>query len=51
MVIADSFTTSIFKASFLRLFAKDSEGHLQMGFNATFDVQVSGFVSGQANVC
>jgi protein transport protein SEC23 len=40
IVIADSFTTSIFKQSFLRLFTKDADGHLQMGFNATFDVQV-----------
>lgn len=40
MVISDSFATSIFKESFLRLFGKDAEGHLLMGFNATFDVQV-----------
>lgn len=40
MVIADSFATSIFKTSFHRLFDKDAEGHLRMGFNATFDVQV-----------
>ncbi len=41
MVISDSFTTSIFKQTFLRVFSKDAEGHLQMGFNATLDVQVS----------
>ncbi|KAF9512932.1 hypothetical protein BS47DRAFT_1317957 [Hydnum rufescens UP504] len=41
IVIADSFTTSIFKQSFLRLFTKDADGHLQMGFNATFDVQTT----------
>lgn len=40
MVISDSFATSIFKTSFHRLFDKDAEGHLRMGFNATFDVQV-----------
>ncbi len=40
MIISDSFTTAIFKQSFLRTLAKDEEGHLQMGFNGTFDVQV-----------
>ncbi|EEB86688.1 hypothetical protein MPER_16266, partial [Moniliophthora perniciosa FA553] len=27
--------------SFLRIFNKDDQGHLQMGFNATFDVQTT----------
>lgn len=40
IVLSDSFTTSIFKQSFLRIFNKDEQGHLTMGFNATFDVQV-----------
>ena len=40
MVLSDAFSTSIFKQSFLRIFAKDEQGHLEMGFNATFDVQV-----------
>lgn len=40
MILSDSFATSIFKQSFQRIFAKDDEGNLQMGFNATFDVQV-----------
>jgi protein transport protein SEC23 len=40
IVLSDSFATSIFKQSFLRLFNKDDQGHLPMGFNATFDVQV-----------
>jgi len=40
MVLSDSFTTSIFKQSFLRAFNKDDQGNLAMGFNATFDVQV-----------
>jgi protein transport protein SEC23 len=41
MIISDSFTTAIFKQSFLRTFGKDAQGWLQMGFNATFDVLVS----------
>ena len=40
MILADSFTMSIFKQSFQRVFTKDEQGHLEMGFNATFDVQV-----------
>lgn len=40
MILADSFNTAIFKQSFQRVFQKDSQGHLQMGFNATLDVQV-----------
>ncbi|KAK4046985.1 GTPase-activating protein S23 [Microbotryomycetes sp. JL201] len=41
MILADSFNMSIFKQSFQRVFAKDDAGDLQMGFNATFDVQTS----------
>lgn len=41
MVLSDAFTTSIFKQSFLRVFTKDEQGHLEMGFNATFDVQTT----------
>lgn len=41
LLLADAFTTSIFKQSFLRLFNKDSEGYLLMGFNATFDIKTS----------
>lgn len=40
ILLSDSFATSIFKQGFLRLFSKDDNGHLNMGFNATFDVQV-----------
>ena len=40
IVLSDSFATSIFKQSFLRVFNKDDQGNLAMGFNATFDVQV-----------
>jgi protein transport protein SEC23 len=43
LVLSDSFATAIFKQSFLRVFDKDEQGHLQMGFNATFDVQVGAF--------
>ncbi|ORX93438.1 copii coat protein [Basidiobolus meristosporus CBS 931.73] len=41
MVLADSFNTAIFKQSFQRMFAKDAQGHLAMGFNATLDVQTT----------
>ena len=45
MVLSDSFATSIFKQSFLRMFNKDDQDQLEMGFNATFDVQVAHLVS------
>ncbi|KAL7412681.1 hypothetical protein BDY24DRAFT_392338, partial [Mrakia frigida] len=41
LVLSDSFAMAIFKQSFLRTFATDSNGHLKMGFNATFDVQTT----------
>ncbi|CCE72489.1 Piso0_000067 [Millerozyma farinosa CBS 7064] len=41
LLLTDSFTTSIFKQSFLRLFNKDAEGYLLMGFNTTFDIKTS----------
>ncbi|KAI8983076.1 protein transporter SEC23 [Pilobolus umbonatus] len=41
MILADSFNTAIFKQSFQRIFQKDSQGHLQMGFNAVMDVQTT----------
>lgn len=40
MVLSDSFTTAIFKQSFQKMFEKDAEGHLKMGFNGTLAVQV-----------
>lgn len=40
MILSDSFTTAIFKQSFQRIFNKDAQSNLQMGFNATIDVQV-----------
>ncbi|KAI8891323.1 protein transporter SEC23 [Backusella circina FSU 941] len=41
IILADSFNTAIFKQSFQGIFTKDSQGHLQMGFNATMDVQTT----------
>ncbi|KAG1889016.1 uncharacterized protein F5891DRAFT_1074407, partial [Suillus fuscotomentosus] len=41
IVLSDSFATSIFKQSFLRMFNKDDQDFLQMGFNMTFDVQTT----------
>ncbi|GMM34095.1 GTPase-activating protein [Saccharomycopsis crataegensis] len=41
LVLSDAFTTFIFKQSFLRLFDKDEEGYMKMGFNATFEVKTS----------
>lgn len=41
MVLSDGFQTAIFRQSFIRAFAKDSRGFLDMGFNATFEVQTS----------
>ena len=40
IVLSYSFATSTFKQSFLRMFNKDASGFLEMGFNATFNVQV-----------
>jgi protein transport protein SEC23 len=41
MIMADSFSTSIFRQSFQRLFVKAADGNLSMAFNATLDVQTS----------
>lgn len=41
LLLTDAFTTSIFKQSFLKLFNKDSEDYLLMGFNATLDIKTS----------
>jgi protein transport protein SEC23 len=40
MILADSFQMGIFKQSFGKIFEKDEKGDLNMGFNATLDVQV-----------
>ncbi|KAJ2305816.1 GTPase-activating protein S23 [Coemansia sp. RSA 2611] len=41
MVLTDSFVTAIFKQSFQRVLEKDDAGDLQMGFNATLEVQTT----------
>ncbi|KAJ2501986.1 GTPase-activating protein S23 [Coemansia sp. RSA 1972] len=41
MVLTDSFVTAIFKQSFQRVLDKDEAGDLQMGFNATLEVQTT----------
>lgn len=51
MILADSFNTAIFKQSFQRVFQKDSQGHLQMGFNATLDVQVCVYIHCKERPC
>lgn len=49
MVLSDSFATTIFKEAFFRIFDKDEQGFLLMGFNGTFDVQVCPLVVDIAN--
>lgn len=41
LLLTDAFTTSIFKQSFLKLFNKDADNYLLMGFNATLDIKCS----------
>ncbi|EGW29961.1 uncharacterized protein SPAPADRAFT_144148 [Spathaspora passalidarum NRRL Y-27907] len=41
VVMSDSFTTTIFKQSFLRFFKKDQDEYLDMGFNATLEIKTS----------
>ena len=41
IILSDSFNTAIFKQSFTRLFVKDEDGFLKMGFNAVMEVQTS----------
>lgn len=41
MVLSDSFTTSIFKQSFMRLFNTDPQGFLEMAFLGTLTVRTS----------
>ncbi|CAD6500762.1 BgTH12-06469 [Blumeria graminis f. sp. triticale] len=38
MVLTDSFTASMFKQSFIRIFEKDGDDNLLMGFNASLEV-------------
>ncbi|TPX32373.1 hypothetical protein SmJEL517_g04553 [Synchytrium microbalum] len=41
MVLSDAFHMTIFKESFIRMFTKDADGALTMGFNALLDVQTT----------
>lgn len=41
IVLADAFTTSIFKQSFLRVFNKSEDGFLQMGLSGNLEVKLS----------
>ncbi|KAI8912659.1 hypothetical protein EDD86DRAFT_201949 [Gorgonomyces haynaldii] len=41
IVLSDSFTMALFKSSFTRIFNKDQEGFLRMGFNATLEVHTT----------
>ncbi len=38
VVMGDSFNSSLFKQTYQRVFEKDNNGHLKMGFNATIEV-------------
>ena len=41
MILGDSFNTSLFKQTWQKVFAKDSQGqNLKMAFNASFEVKV-----------
>ncbi|KAG2359577.1 hypothetical protein BDR07DRAFT_1488030 [Suillus spraguei] len=46
IVLSDSFATSILKQSLLRMFNKDDQDFLQMGFNVTFDTTKESKFSG-----
>jgi protein transport protein SEC23 len=41
IVLADSFSSNIFKQSFIRMFNKDQDGFMKIGFNATLEVNCS----------
>jgi protein transport protein SEC23 len=38
MILTDSFTSSMFRQSFVKIFDKDADDNLLMGFNANFEV-------------
>jgi hypothetical protein len=41
MILGDSFNTSLFKQTWQKMFAKDSQGqNFKMAFNASFEVKV-----------
>uniref|UniRef100_A0A915BSI6 Protein transport protein SEC23 n=4 Tax=Parascaris univalens TaxID=6257 RepID=A0A915BSI6_PARUN len=42
VVMGDSFNSSLFKQTYQRVFEKDANGNLKMGFNATMEVKVGG---------
>ncbi|KAK9898719.1 hypothetical protein P389DRAFT_141717 [Cystobasidium minutum MCA 4210] len=41
MILSDSFNTKIFEQSFVKIFERDENDEIAMGFNATFDVQTT----------
>ena len=41
LLLTDSFSTAIFKQSYLRLFSKDEDGYLKMAFNGKLTVKTS----------
>ncbi|KIK20610.1 hypothetical protein PISMIDRAFT_12887 [Pisolithus microcarpus 441] len=41
IILSDWFATSNFQQSFLHIFNKDDQDFLEMGFNATFDIQMT----------
>lgn len=47
MILTDSFTSSMFKQSFVRIFEKDEDDNLVMGFNAVLET----ITSAQLKVC
>ena len=47
MILAEEFSHEIYRKSLARLFELDDSGHLQMYFNATFDVVASKVSSSQ----
>ncbi len=41
MILGDSFNTSLFKQTWQKVFSKDSGGHFNMAFNASFEIKVN----------
>lgn len=40
IIMADSFNSTLFKQSFQKVFEKDANGHLKMGFHATMEIKL-----------
>ena len=40
MTLGDSFTSSLFKQTYQKVFSKDHKGEYNMAFNGTFTVKV-----------